>query len=805
MQAKNLAIFITLSALVLAGWILLQQLVPKPAQDQAKKEEKKKKPGLASMGATTVAFSASPVGTGPLSGVASLLAGNIEVTRPPTAEEPKVLPVKEEQKTLTLGQDKEKYEFQVVLTTLGGGVRSLTFHHFEGADEDGKPTGKPLVLIPDDAAYPSNLLYHYPNTGPNTRPEDTLGKQPWEIISKGKDKKPGVEVDSAGVQTVIFQTRDVPDFDKLTITKTYSLAPGEYHLRFKIEIRDDRPENSRDNEAREFRYQLAGAHGLPIEGKWYTSIYRNAMVGLVNPKGSVTRTIEDSRRISIREGGDRVPEGGLGDDAIQYAAVATQYFTSAIVVKNPEESRNIPPQIIEWARPTLESTEMKGKVLGIRGNLLDLIDEKPKIYSFVIDPHCHIDMEDDKNSLADLKDKVVYVTYRPGEKTLTAKEIRTARIAHKPFFDDISVRVNSKVLTFKPGGRPEVHEFLLYNGPIKVRLLSQFTGAKAVDQALVTRYEDDLHLNTLTDYHSDSWIGAFSNKIGWTFLLIKCTNLMHWLLGLLHSIVPVYGLCIILLTVMVRGLMFPISRKQALLSMRMQELAPELKKVQEKYKNDPQERTRAVMELYRKHGVNPLGGCLPLLLQMPIFLGLYYCLQESIHFRLASFLWIDNLAAPDMLFYWGQGFPWFTDPNNIGGLGYLGPFFNLLPVFAVVLMLAQQKMMAPPAVDDQQKMQQKMLKYMMIFIGFMFYKVAAGLCIYFIATSLWGMAERKFLPKKKPGVAAPAAAGPTTATGASRPAPRQRKAAPPAKKNNDGAFQKVKDWWADVLKQAKKK
>jgi YidC/Oxa1 family membrane protein insertase len=90
----------------------------------------------------------------------------------------------------------------------------------------------------------------------------------------------------------------------------------------------------------------------------------------------------------------------------------------------------------------------------------------------------------------------------------------------------------------------------------------------------------------------------------------------------------------------------------------------------------------------------------------------------------------------------------------------------------------------------------------MIFIGFMFYKVAAGLCLYFIATSLWGMAERKFLPKKKPVVATPAAAAPPT--GPSRPTPRPKKG-PPPKKQNDGAFKKVKDWWADVLKQAKKK
>jgi YidC/Oxa1 family membrane protein insertase len=312
----------------------------------------------------------------------------------------------------------------------------------------------------------------------------------------------------------------------------------------------------------------------------------------------------------------------------------------------------------------------------------------------------------------------------------------------------------------------------------------------------VDRYEHDLHLNTLTDYGTT----GFTRSIGWTALLVFCTNLMHWLLGLLHTIVPVYGLNIILLTVLVRGLMFPVSRKQALLSLRMQELAPEMKKLQEKYKNDAQARTQATMDLYRRHGVNPMGGCLPLLLQMPVFLGLYYALQESIFFRLAPFLWIDNLAAPDMLFWWGQNIPWISEPANLGGIGYLGPYFNVLPGVAVALMLVQQKMMTPPPTDDQQASQQKIMKIMMVVIGFLFYKVAAGLCIYFIASSLWGVAERKLLPKKKPSGAGTV----PEATAAPKPGPRGRKA-PPPKKNGDGAMQKVKDWWADVLKQAKKK
>ena len=182
-----------------------------------------------------------------------------------------------------------------------------------------------------------------------------------------------------------------------------------------------------------------------------------------------------------------------------------------------------------------------------------------------------------------------------------------------------------------------IHKYLLYNGPVKVRLLGHLEGEKAVNEKLVERYETQLGLNTMTD------VGNFGF---WTNLLIACTNLMHGLLWYLHKYVMPwsYGLCVILLTVMVRGMMFPVSRRQALASAKMQakmqEIAPEVKKLEEKYK-DKLELQKAKQDLYVKRGINPLammGTCWIVFAQMPIFLGLYYSLQESIHFRLAPFL-----------------------------------------------------------------------------------------------------------------------------------------------------------------------
>ena len=102
--------------------------------------------------------------------------------------------------------------------------------------------------------------------------------------------------------------------------------------------------------------------------------------------------------------------------------------------------------------------------------------------------------------------------------------------------------------------------------------------------------------------------------------------------------------------------------------------------------------------------------------------------------------------------------PWFNDGV---GIFALGPYFNLLPILTIVLFIVQQKMFMPPAADEQAAMQQKIMKYMMIFMGLMFFKVASGLCIYFIASSLWGVGERRSCRKPAPCPLALRKPGPT--------------------------------------------
>ena len=297
---------------------------------------------------------------------------------------------------------------------------------------------------------------------------------------------------------------------------------------------------------------------------------------------------------------------------------------------------------------------------------------------------------------------------------------------------NVSCRLLSRELQLEPDV-PVTHRFDIFAGPKRPSLLATFGRPQAA-------------MNDLVYY---GWFGWVARP-------------MIAILHVLHAIIRNYGIAIILLTVIVRGAMFPISRKQALSSQKMQVLQPEMKAIAEKYKNDPQKRTMVTQELWRKHNYNPAGGCLLVFIQIPIFMGLYRSLATDVELRQAPLFssairWCSNLAAPDMMLDWSGFMPGFL----VAPEGWLGPYLNLFPLLTIGLFLWQQKLFMPPAVDEQAKMQQQVMKYMMFFMALMFFKVPCGLCLYFIASSLWGIAERLLLPTPKPGGALAGAGGPT--------------------------------------------
>ncbi|MCX7702552.1 MAG: membrane protein insertase YidC [Planctomycetota bacterium] len=213
-----------------------------------------------------------------------------------------------------------------------------------------------------------------------------------------------------------------------------------------------------------------------------------------------------------------------------------------------------------------------------------------------------------------------------------------------------------------------------------------------------------------------------------------------------HFLVGNWGIAIIILTLIVRGALYPISRRQQVSMLKyqqkMQVIQPEMEKLKKKYKDDKQKLNQEILKLMRKHGVSifPAGGCLLMFLQIPVFIGLWQALNTSIHLRQASFcLWIDDLSQPDRLFKLGAPIP------------ILGtPYINLLPILMIVAMVIQSYFQPKTAQAQQQKL---MNYFMYIFLSLIFYSLPSGLVLYFLASTLVGILESRIIRKQLQAVA----------------------------------------------------
>jgi len=200
-----------------------------------------------------------------------------------------------------------------------------------------------------------------------------------------------------------------------------------------------------------------------------------------------------------------------------------------------------------------------------------------------------------------------------------------------------------------------------------------------------------------------------------------------------------WGLSIILLSIFLNIILFPLTLKSFKSMQKMHELHPQMEKLKAQYKDNPQKLNKEVLELYKKYKINPLSGCLPLLLQMPIFVALYQALTKSIDLRGAGFLWINDLSMPDAV-----GIPF--------ALPIFGNSINILPLVMVVLMVLQQKISSKVmggAVTEEQKQQQKMMLIIMpIMFGFIFYNMPSGMVLYWVVNTILTIVEQGAILKK---------------------------------------------------------
>lgn len=218
----------------------------------------------------------------------------------------------------------------------------------------------------------------------------------------------------------------------------------------------------------------------------------------------------------------------------------------------------------------------------------------------------------------------------------------------------------------------------------------------------------------------------------------------------LHQLGLGYGWCIVLLTVIIKLVFWPLTAASTRSMKRMGELQPQMKAIQEKYKDDPKKMNQKTLEFMREHRINPAAGCLPLLVQIPIFFGLFAMLRSAIELRGASFLWMCDLAAPDTLFV----IPGIMIP------------FNLMPILYIASALWQSHM--TPMSPQMDPVQQQMMRYMPLMFLVIFYNYSCGLALYWTVQNLLTILQMKLTGTTTPVPAAPAAAAP------SRPGPRQR-------------------------------
>jgi YidC/Oxa1 family membrane protein insertase len=218
-----------------------------------------------------------------------------------------------------------------------------------------------------------------------------------------------------------------------------------------------------------------------------------------------------------------------------------------------------------------------------------------------------------------------------------------------------------------------------------------------------------------------------SIDVGWSWIA-PMTRFFGWMLRALYSIIPNYGVAIIILTILVRVVTLPLVTKQMRSMEGMRGLQPKIKELQEKHKDDKQKQSEAMMSLYRSEGVNPLGGCLPMVLQLPVMIGLFYALRSSIELREAPFFgWITDLSAPETLFM----IPGLELPVRV------------LPLIMGATMVLQQRMTPQPTMDPAQA--RMMTTVMPIVMLVVFYQFASGLVLYWMLSNVLAIAHQLWI------------------------------------------------------------
>jgi YidC/Oxa1 family membrane protein insertase len=236
-------------------------------------------------------------------------------------------------------------------------------------------------------------------------------------------------------------------------------------------------------------------------------------------------------------------------------------------------------------------------------------------------------------------------------------------------------------------------------------------------------------------------------------ILAPLETVLKWFLSVFYKLIPNYGIAIILVTLLVKLLLFPLTKKGSEATLRMQTLSPKIKEIQEKYKDNAAQMNAKMAELYKTEGYNPLSGCFPMLIQFPIFIAMYNLFNNHFDLRGAMFIpgWIPDLSVPESIFNFA--------PYQLPFLGWSD--IRLLPFIYVGSQLLYGKITQTP--DQQANSQMKMMLYVMpVMFFFILYNVPSGLTVYWIMSNLLSLIQQllinKYLAKKRAdmGIQSPA-------------------------------------------------
>lgn len=203
------------------------------------------------------------------------------------------------------------------------------------------------------------------------------------------------------------------------------------------------------------------------------------------------------------------------------------------------------------------------------------------------------------------------------------------------------------------------------------------------------------------------------------------SNIVQQVITVIYSFLqgvgfPNYGIAIIIMTILVKLILYPLSKKQIESTKAMMEIQPKMKAIQEKYKNDKQRLNMELANLYKSEGVNPLAGCLPLIVQMPIMIGIFYGIRDFNYEGSASFLWMQSISNPDPTY--------------------------ILPVLSALTTFIQSKQTMPDTGNPQNKM---MLYFMPLFIGYISLSFPAGLVLYWVVMNIMQIGQQFMMEKAK--------------------------------------------------------